>query len=142
MLLVGSVGLTSIQECFVSSYIFCVSQKSRGKLGKDTWQVVSLALTLDEEQVSDNQVLEELSVNRVVLVIDHLLEVLDKFLEHFTKNLELYIIDSGQDFDSNSLVDRQHLLDCRGVVSSDHSCSFFELSLLQESLGEFHQVGI
>jgi hypothetical protein len=37
--------------------------------------------------MGDHQVLHKLLVNVVIFILDHLLQVLDKFLQHFSQNV-------------------------------------------------------
>lgn len=89
--------------------------------------------------MSNHQVLLELIVD-VFLVTA--LEVLDKFLEHLTKDLKFYFVDSSEDLNSNGLIDWEHLRNSRRAETGKLSSGFFELSLLKVNLGVLHQVSV
>jgi hypothetical protein len=87
----------------------------------------------------NQEILVELLINGVLLIyLDR--EVLTELLKHFLQNLELHLVNSGKDLNSNCFVDRKHFLEDRASVSGDDSSSLLVLTLLEINSGKSHQV--
>lgn len=69
-------------------------------------------------------------------------QVLDKGLEHLSQNLQFNFVDSSQDFNANSFVDWEQLLNSRAVVSNQNSGSLLELVLSEVSGCELHEIAV
>ena len=89
--------------------------------------------------MSNQEVFVDFLIYRVLLIYLKG-EVFAEFLEHFLKDLELHLMDSGQDLNSNGLVNREHLLMDWASVSCNNPSGFLVLSLLEEHAGEPHKV--
>lgn len=79
-------------------------------------EVVLDALGLEQEEMSDHEVLMELDENCATLVSNDCLKILDKFLKHLSQDLKLNFIDCGKYILRNSLIDWEHFLESWGIV--------------------------
>jgi hypothetical protein len=136
------VRLTSIKEGFIGTNILAVAEKTSAKLGRDTVETIALSLSLQKKEMSHHEVFHEFNENRIGFVSNHLFQVFNELLEHFSQDLKLNFIYCSKNFNSNCLVDGKHLLDCGCVVAGKDTGSFLKLSLLQESFGELHKVSV
>ena len=90
--------------------------------------------------MSHHEVLHKLLEDGIVSITNHLFKILNKFLEHLSQDLQLNLLYRCQYFDGNCFVDWKHLLHSGRTIARQHATSLFELSLLEESLRELHQV--
>ena len=90
--------------------------------------------------MSYHEVLHKLLEDGIVSITNHLFKILNKFLEHLSQNLQLNLLYRSQYFDGYCFVDWKHLLHSGCAIARQHTTSLLELSLLEESLGELHQV--
>lgn len=72
-----------------------------------------LALALQQQQVGGSQEFHELLIDRVGLVANFSVKVLDEFLKHLTKDLKLDFVDGSQNLDGDGLVNGEHWLNQR-----------------------------
>mmetsp|Transcript_37056 Transcript_37056/g.56827 ORF Transcript_37056/g.56827 Transcript_37056/m.56827 type:complete len:269 (-) Transcript_37056:3756-4562(-) len=91
--------------------------------------------------MGDHEVAVELDEDRVV-ALDLSLKVISELGEHLLENGQFNVVVHGEDLNGDGLVDGQDLLDGRAVVSDHGASSFLELTLLEVSLGEFHEVSV
>jgi hypothetical protein len=87
----------------------------------------------------NQEILVELLVNWVLLVYLNG-QILTELLKHFLQNLELHLVDSSKDLNSDGFVHRKHFLEDRAPVSGDDSSSLLVLTLLEINSSESHQV--
>ena len=127
----SAVSFASIHKSLVCSDLLCISQKRGAKLGQDSSQTTSGTLTLEEQEVGNEQILVELLVNRVLLIYLKG-KILAEFLQHLLQDLEFHLMDGSQYFNSNCLVNWKHFLKDGATVSGDNSSCLFILSLLKE----------
>jgi hypothetical protein len=86
------VGLSGFKEGLVGADFLAVSEETCAKFGGNPIKLVALALGLEKEQVGDHQVLHKLLEDTVVLIANHLFQVLDQLLEHLFQHYKFNFI--------------------------------------------------
>ena len=89
--------------------------------------------------MSDRQVSMELLEDGAVSVTVGGLEVLDQLLEHLSQNLKLNLIIRGEHILSNGLVGWKHVIEGRGIVSTQDASSLFDLTLANVLLSKLSE---
>ena len=98
-----------------------------------------LAILLHEEQVGDHEVAEEFTVDWVASIDLHF-EVFDELLQHLLEHSKFNVVVHGKYLYGDGLIHGKNLLDRWAGISDEHSGGLLELSLLEISLRELHEI--